>query len=235
MPGRIWPGSISMDTAISCVLNHATTETHVALSMADDIAFCLLNASQLMHLKPLLAVHERASNALNNWLKTFGLCIGSEHGSTFLPDGWNPAHVNFSDDPAIQYLGNFFGPPSCVLAEWIKPAGPSDNSLSTDLTSCMAHCFAQWSALGVGPTYAGRNLVTKNSVLSMAWYLRPQAAGRHEGHAERPDPRREASAFGVELLTRPPKPKINPVACYERAVQKKNATCTPVHPPDVEV
>ena len=56
-------------------------------------------------------------------------------------------------------------------AEWIKPGGPTDNSNPTDLTSRMSHRFAQWASLGVSRTYQGRNLVVKNSVLAMTWYL----------------------------------------------------------------
>ena len=145
--------------------------TCIAAAMADDVGLCLRDTLQLDPFKPILAVHERASNALNNWPKTFGHRVGSLRGSSEMPAGWNPQHINFSTDPAIRYLGNFFGPESSVRAEWIKPDGPSDNSNPTDLTSRMSHRLAQWASLGVGRTYQGRNLVIKNSVLAMAWYL----------------------------------------------------------------
>ena len=35
----------------------------------------------------------------------------------------------------------------------------------------MSHRFSQWASLGIGRTYKGRNLIVKNSVLAMAWYL----------------------------------------------------------------
>ena len=88
-----------------------------------------------------------------------------------MPADWNPSHVKFTNDTAIRYLGDFFGSTASVRAEWIKPNGPTDNSNSTDLTSRMAHRFAQWASLGLSRTYQGRNLIVKNSVLAMAWYL----------------------------------------------------------------
>ena len=160
-----------------------TTVTHIAAAMADDVGLGLRDTLQLEPFKLVLAVHERAScavgalsrpytsNGLNNWLKTVSLRVGSLRGSTVMPADWNPAHVQFNTDPAIRYLGDFFGPASSVRAEWIKPNGPTDNSTPTDLTSRMSHRFSQWASLGVSRTYQGRNLVVKNSVLAMAWYL----------------------------------------------------------------
>ena len=143
----------------------------IAVAMADDVGLCLRDTFQLPSFKLVLAVYERASNSLNNWPKTFGYRIGSLRGSTLMPPNWNPAHVNFNTDPAIRYLGVFFGAMASIRAEWDAPTSLNDNSTPTDLTSRMSHRFSQWSSLGVGGTYAGRNLIAKNSVLAMAWYL----------------------------------------------------------------
>ena len=35
----------------------------------------------------------------------------------------------------------------------------------------MSRRFDQWASLGAAVTYAGRNLIVKNSVLAMAWYM----------------------------------------------------------------
>jgi hypothetical protein len=93
----------------------------------------------------MLQVHERASGGLNNWGKTYGLRVGSLAGSTILPPNWNPRHVDFKEDP-IRYL--------------LLPTFPP----------IVHRRFDEWSALGVGTTYAGRNLIVKNSVLAMVWY-----------------------------------------------------------------
>jgi hypothetical protein len=72
--------------------------------MADDVALCLRDILQLPGLKLLLSVHERASNALNNWVKTFGLLIGSLRGTSIMPPDWDPLYINFAVD-RIRYLG----------------------------------------------------------------------------------------------------------------------------------
>jgi hypothetical protein len=136
--------------------------------MADDIFCGLRDTMQLPDLKVVIAAHERASGGLNNWLKTFGLRVGGLRGSTIMPPGWDPNHVDFSTD-VIRYLGVFMGSHAAVLAKWLPPDGsPLDGN---DLTSRMTQRLRLWSSLGVGPTYAGRNLVVKNSVLAMAWFL----------------------------------------------------------------
>ena len=84
--------------------------------MADDFAVALCDTLQLPHLRIILAVHERASGGLNNWLKTYGLRIGSLRGSTVLPPDWDPTHVSFSLD--IRYLGVFLGDPTLILSHW---------------------------------------------------------------------------------------------------------------------
>ena len=151
-------------------IDGSTSSTCVTAAMADDVALCLRDTLQLPGLKLLLSVHERASNALNNWLKTFGMRIGSLRGTSIMPPDWNPLYINFAAD-LIRYLGTYYGMDSEVLSAWIKPTSSPDNSTPDDLTSRMIHRFSQWSSLGVGGTYAGRNLIVKNSVLAMAWYL----------------------------------------------------------------
>ena len=41
---------------------------------------------------------------------------------------------------------------------------------SNALTQRMERRLTSWAAIGTSATYAGRNLVLKNSVLAMAWY-----------------------------------------------------------------
>ena len=134
-------------------------------AMADDVATALRDTLQLPSFKLIMAVHERASGALNNWLKTFGLRVGSLRGSSVMPPDWDATHINFTAD-VIRYLGIFTGTPTAVLAQWL-----SRDPGSSDLTSRMQRRIALWVSLGVGPTYAGRNLIVKNSVLAMAWFL----------------------------------------------------------------
>ena len=140
---------------------------HIAVAMADDVAAALRDTFQLPGLHALMCVHERASGSLNSWLKTFGLRVGSLRGSTAMPPDWDPLHVDFSTD-VIRYLGIFTGTPSAVLAKWMLPRGTQNAS---DLSSRIEHRLSLWSSLGVGPTYAGRNLIVKNSALAMAWFL----------------------------------------------------------------
>ena len=85
-----------------------------------------------------------------------------------MPPNWDPGHVDFSSD-VIRYLGVFMGAHASVLAKWIPPDGSP--LTGCDLTSRMSQRLRLWSSLGVGPTYAGRNLIVKNSVLAMAWFL----------------------------------------------------------------
>ena len=148
-------------------LDGSSYVTRIAVAMADDVAAALRDTSQLPGFKLLLAVHERASGGLNNWLKTFCLRVGLLRGSTALPPDWDPTHGVFTAD-VIRYLGIFTGLPASVLAQWLPPPGTHN---SNDLTSRMERRLALWISLGVSPTYAGRNLTLKNSVLAMAWYL----------------------------------------------------------------
>ena len=99
--------------------------TPVAAAMADDIFVGLRDTLQLPDLKVAIAVHERASGGLNNWLKTFGLRVGALRGTDVLPPGWDPTHIDVSAD-VIRYLGIFMGPHTSVLAKWF----PSDDTSS---------------------------------------------------------------------------------------------------------
>ena len=151
-------------------LDGTATDCALAVAMADDVALALQDTHQLPAARDMMCVHERASGSNNNWPKTFGLRIGSLRGSTALPFSWNPAHINFDEDP-IRYLGVFLGCSQRVTLKWAKDATIAATAAATDLTSRMTRRFEEWAALGVGTTYAGRNLIVKNSVLAMAWYL----------------------------------------------------------------
>ena len=143
------------------------TPAPIACAMVDDLALALRDTYDLPSLKLVFDTHERASGGRNNWLKTFLMRIGSLRGSTAMPPDWSPAHANFDEDP-IRYLGAFFGTTAAILSRWLQaPDCPKPD----DLTSRMRRRLALWSSFGVGPTYAGRNLILKNSVLAMAWYL----------------------------------------------------------------
>ena len=86
------------------------TTAEISAAMADDVAVALRDADQLPPFKLILDCHERASGGLNNWDKTYGVRLGSLATSTYLPPGWNPRHVDFSQDP-VRYLGIFLGSP----------------------------------------------------------------------------------------------------------------------------
>ena len=148
------------------------TTAEISAAMADDVAVALRDADQLPPFKLILDCHERASGGLNNWDKTYGVRLGSLATSTYLPPGWNPRHVDFSQDPeAVRYLGIFLGSPDAVLRRWYRDATDASNRALDDLTSRMEHRLDQWASLGAAVTYAGRNLIVKNSVLAMAWYM----------------------------------------------------------------
>jgi hypothetical protein len=85
--------------------------------MADDIALALKDTLQFPCVRTLMSIHERASGALNNWSKTFGLRIGSLAGTNVLPPAWDPKHIIFSSDP-VRYLGILLGIPEKVATAW---------------------------------------------------------------------------------------------------------------------
>ena len=132
-------------------------------AMADDIGICLSDALQLPDTKCMMQAHERASGALNNWGKTYGLPVGPLAGTALtMPPGWDPRHVDLSADP-VRYLGIFLGTPEKVALKLVgamnqaarDAAGPQPDSL----THRMTHRIEGWATLGVASTYAGRNLV----------------------------------------------------------------------------
>ena len=144
----------------------------VTAAMADDIAVALRDGLDLLPFKCMMHVYERASGSLNNWQKSYGLLLGSlTRQPLTLPPNWDPNHIDFTCDP-IRYLGIFLGSPEKVALKWIHMARASLHDHSgSDLTSRMLNRFDQWASIGVGSTYAARNLIIKNSVLSMAWYM----------------------------------------------------------------
>ena len=149
----------------------SSTVCYPAAAMADDVAVALYDTHQFPVVKLIMDTHERASGGLNNWLKTFGLRLGPLAGSTALPLGWDPNWVTFSSDP-VRYLGIYLGCDERVARKWC--ACLYDEIVradSRDLTSRIERRFEEWAALGVGASYTGRNLVVKNSVLAMAWYM----------------------------------------------------------------
>ena len=164
-PGQHVP--VSLHSMFIPAEDGSPTPAPIVCAMADDLSLALRDTYELPALKLVFDTHERASGGRNNWFKTFLMRIGSLRGSTAMPPDWSPAHANFDEDP-IRYLGAFFGTTAAILSRWLQaPDCPKPD----DLTSRMRRRLALWSSFGVGPTYAGRNLILKNSVLAMAWYL----------------------------------------------------------------
>jgi len=137
--------------------------------MADDIGALLRDAAQLPIYRVLQRVYERASGGRNNWEKTECYPLGPLRTSLTLPNGWTSADLKISMD-LVRYLGIHLGTAANVEAQWIPPTrrAPANGK---DLTTRMQQRLAQWQTLGVGSTYAGRNLIIKNSVLAKAWYM----------------------------------------------------------------
>ena len=138
-------------------------------SMADDIALAIRDTDQLPCVQLILQVHERASGALNNWDKTYGLRIGTLRGTSHIPAGWNPNHIDFTEDP-IRYLGIFLGTPDKVARKIVGDMQEAAWRAGKSLTAKVGRRFEEWAEIGVASTYAGRNLIVKNSVLAMVWY-----------------------------------------------------------------
>jgi hypothetical protein len=97
--------------------------------------------------------------------------FGSLAGTNVLSPAWDPKHIIFSSDP-VRYLGILLGIPEKVATAWCADARTAAHgALKRDLTSTVHRSFNEWGVLGVGSTYAGRNLIVKNSVLAKVWYV----------------------------------------------------------------
>ena len=68
-------------------------------------------------------------------------------------------HIN-TREACIRYLGVFLGTPERVAAKW---------HLKT--TAKIKTKFSKWRATGMPRSTGGRNLVIKNSVMALAWFL----------------------------------------------------------------
>ena len=145
----------------------------VAVAMADDIGACLRDTAQLPPFHTLQRVYERASGGRNNWKKTVAFPLGPLRLQFSLPPAWPHRDLTVSSD-LVRYLGVFLGDPISVASRWIAPRGRRSRSHSSprdDLTSLIQARLQQWQTLGAGSTYAGRNLIIKNSSHAKAWYL----------------------------------------------------------------
>ena len=136
-------------------------ETH-ALGYADDLVGLLADEQQLVRFKELLTVYELGSGAENDWAeKTAALRVGTLRDSTAMPawDGPTEAQL-FGREAVVRYLGVFLGAPEAVAREWDKRT-----------TAKIGARYAQWAMRGGARTVFGRNIVVRNSVMAVAWYL----------------------------------------------------------------
>ena len=133
-----------------------------ALGYADDLCGLLADTSQLPRFKTLLGVYERGSGAENDWAeKTVGLRVGNQRGLTYMPEWDGPTEQKlFGEAAVIRYLGVFLGAPEVVAREWTRRVTAKVRARST-----------QWAVRGGARTLYGRNIVVRNSVMAVAWYL----------------------------------------------------------------
>ena len=133
-----------------------------ALGYADDLCGLLADTSQLPRFKTLLGVYERGSGAENDWAeKTVGLRVGNQRGLTYMPEWDGPTEQKlFGEAAVIRYLGVFLGAPEVVAREWTRR-----------VTAKVRARYAQWAVRGGARTLYGRNIVVRNSVMAVAWYL----------------------------------------------------------------
>ena len=137
-------------------------EETYALGYADDLVGLLADEQQLVRFKELLSVYEQGSGAENDWAeKTAAIRVGSLKSSTAMPvwDGPSESQL-FGRESTIRYLGIFLGTPSAVAREWEKRT-----------TARVRARYAQWSLRGNARTIFGRNIVVRNSVMAVCWYL----------------------------------------------------------------
>ena len=154
------------------LLGNATNPTPiVASAFADDLCILLRNADQLGVFRDLLRIYEKGAGALNSWEKTNGMRVGSLRGDTYLPVGWVDSVEHTTDDTrqginchdtvhVVRYLGVFLGAPETVAREWQKR-----------ITEKMYARFGRWRERGLPRTRCGRNIVIRNSVFAIAWYM----------------------------------------------------------------
>ena len=97
--------------------------------------------------------------------------VGSLRGDTYLPVGWVDSVEHTTDDTrqginchdtvhVVRYLGVFLGAPETVAREWQKR-----------ITEKMYARFGRWRERGLPRTRCGRNIVIRNSVFAIAWYM----------------------------------------------------------------
>ena len=138
---------------------HGTQQLRI-LGFADDIVCFLRDADELPAFKRLLNVYERGSGAQNSWEKTHAIRVGSLRDSEYLPEGWVEGRDISTRDAVVRYLGIFLGASTEVAAAWKKK-----------VTEKMKKRYNRWYARGVPATRRGRNLVIRNHVNALAWYM----------------------------------------------------------------
>ena len=130
------------------------------LGFADDLVVFLRDGDELPAFQSLLRVYERGAGAVNSWEKTHAMRVGALRGSDELPAGWEEGRDIDTSGAAIRYLGIFLGCEEAVAAQWEKR-----------ITQKMERRFDRWCARGAPATRRGRNIVIRNHVNAVAWYM----------------------------------------------------------------
>ena len=127
----------------------------------DDLVAYLRRAMELSAFGALFRVYAVASGAVLSLSKSYGMRIGRQrHARGDLPEGWVVGRdIQITDDP-VRYLGLFFGAPQRVRQIW-----------DTRVTAKMRGRYDCWQSRARPVTRGGRNIVTRNSVLSCGWYM----------------------------------------------------------------
>ena len=130
------------------------------LAFADDIVCFLRDEDELPAFRQLLRVYERGAGAQNSWPKTHGMRVGALRDSQHLPTGWVEGRDINTSAATVRYLGIFLGASERVAKEWEKK-----------VTAKMQQRYDRWVSRGAPTTRRGRNIVIRNHVNSLAWYL----------------------------------------------------------------
>ena len=86
--------------------------------------------------------------------------VGSLRDSQHLPEEWVEGRDINTSDAVVRYLGVFLGASERVAKEWEKK-----------VTAKMQARYDRWISRGAPTTRRGRNIVIRNHVNSLAWYL----------------------------------------------------------------
>jgi ribonuclease HI len=131
-----------------------------ALAFADDIVCFLRDERELPAFSQLLNIYERGAGAVNSWEKTHGMRVGTLRESEQLPEGWVEGQNINTRDAAVRYLGIFLGCKERVARAWEEK-----------VSAQMRQRYDRWISRGAPATRRGRNLVIRNHVNAVAWYM----------------------------------------------------------------